>query len=299
MYDIAVIGAGPAGVSAAIYGASRGKTVLVLEQEAVGGVIGKVSTVTHYAGILESETGGSFAARLKRQTEKSGVKLVYERVTGVRLKGEVKKIFTEGHVYEAGRVILANGTTPNRLNIPGEEELIGLGMNMNAARDGRQYRGRHVYVVGGADGAVKEAIYLSGLAEKVTVLHFEETLGAISEFQQKVKAAGNIEVKLHTRLTAVAGKGRIEKLELTDVRDGSTVWREDPGCGIFVYAGAAPNTELYPELELAEGYIPVNDKMETELPGVYAVGDIRVKQVRQAATAVADGAIAAINAALF
>ena len=164
---------------------------------------------------------------------------------------------------------------------------------------GEQYRGRHVYVVGGADGAVKEAIYLSGLAEKVTVLHFEETLGAISEFQQKVKAAGNIEVKLHTRLTAVAGKGRIEKLELTDVRDGSTFWREDPGCGIFVYAGAAPNTELYPELELAEGYIPVNDKMETELPGVYAVGDIRVKQVRQAATAVADGAIAAINAALF
>ena len=156
-----------------------------------------------------------------------------------------------------------------------------------------------VYVVGGADGAVKEAIYLSGLAEKVTVLHFEETLGAISEFQQKVKAAGNIEVKLHTRLTAVAGKGRIEKLELTDVRDGSTFWREDPGCGVFVYVGAAPNTELYPELELAEGYIPVNDKMETELPGVYAVGDIRVKQVRQAATAVADGAIAAINAALF
>ena len=227
------------------------------------------------------------------------MELVYERVTGVRLKGEVKKIFTEGHVYEAGRVILANGTTPNRLNIPGEEELTGLGMNMNAARDGEQYRGRHVYVVGGADGAVKEAIYLSGLAEKVTVLHFEETLGAISEFQQKVKAAGNIEVKLHTRLTAVAGKGRIEKLELTDVRDGSTFWREDPGCGIFVYAGAAHNTELYPELELAEGYIPVNDKMETELPGVYAVGDIRVKQVRQAATAVADGAIAAINAALF
>lgn len=214
--------------------------MLVLEQEAVGGVIGKVSTVTHYAGILESETGRSFAARLKRQTEKSGVELVYERVTGVRLKGEVKKIFTEGHVYEAGRVILANGTTPNRLNIPGEEELTGLGMNMNAARDGEQYRGRHVYVVGGADGAVKEAIYLSGLAEKVTVLHFEETLGAISEFQQKVKAAGNIEVKLHTRLTAVAGKGRIEKLELTDVRDGSTFWREDPGCGIFVYAGLLP-----------------------------------------------------------
>ncbi|WP_343209376.1 NAD(P)/FAD-dependent oxidoreductase [Anaerolentibacter hominis] len=298
MYDIIIVGAGPAGISAGIYATSRGRKTLVLEQKEVGGVIGKVSTVTHYSGIIEQETGASFAERLKNQALSSGVELKLEQVTAVSLKGEVKTITTNAGVYEAPKVILANGTTPRKLGIPGEAELAGKGVGANAAKDGASFQGKNIYVVGGADGAVKEALYLSKFAAKLTIIHFEDALGCIAEFQKKIDAASNIEVRTATRLGAIYGTDQIEKLELVSEKDGTVEAIEDPGCGIFIYAGATPNTELYTELTLEDGYIPVNEKMETAIPGVYAAGDIRVKQVRQAATAVADGAIAGINAAV-
>ena len=169
---------------------------------------------------------------------------------------------------------------------------------MNGARVGAAYAGKNVYVVGGADGAVKAALYLAGFAKQVTFVHFEEQLGCIAEFRQKVAAAGNISVRLASRLHAVYGQDQVERLGIASEQDGSIETIEDPGCGIFVYAGILPNTELYTELALEGGYIPTNDKMEAAIPGVYAAGDIRVKQVRQVATAVSDGAIAAINAAM-
>lgn len=298
MYDIIVIGGGPAGISASIYAVSRGKKTLVLEKDRVGGIVGKVSTVTHYAAIVSEETGESFAARLESQAVGAGVELRHETVESVSLSGPVKVIRTNKGQYETARVIIAAGSTPNRLDIPGAAALTGHGMGMNAARDGEAYRGKHVYIVGGADGAVKEAIYMAGLALKVTIIHFEDTLGAIAEFTRKVEKISNMETRLHTRLTAVHGDTQVESLELTDEHTGKTQVVSDPGCGIFVYTGTSPNTSIYPELTLENGYIPVNEKMETAISGVYAAGDIRVKQVRQAATAVSDGAIAAVNAAV-
>lgn len=298
MYDIIIIGAGPAGISAGIYAVSRGKRTLILEKAQVGGIIGKVSTVTHYTAIEKQETGATFAARMKEQALQAGVEIVQAEAVHVALTGEVKSVTTDRGIYEAKRIILANGGTPRKLGIPGEKELAGKGMGMNAARDGADYAGKNVYVVGGADGAVKEALYLAGYAKQVTVIHFEEQLGCIAEFRQKVAAAGNISVRLASRLHAVYGQDQVERLEIASEQDGSIETIEDPGCGIFVYAGILPNTELYTELALEGGYIPTNDKMETAIPGVYAAGDIRVKQVRQVATAVSDGAIAAINAAM-
>lgn len=298
MYDIIIIGAGPAGISAGIYAVSRGKRTLILEKAQVGGIIGKVSTVTHYTAIEKQETGATFAARMKEQALQAGVEIVQAEAVHVALTGEVKSVTTDRGIYEAKRIILANGGTPRKLGIPGEKELAGKGMGMNAARDGAAYAGKNVYVVGGADGAVKEALYLAGYAKQVTVIHFEEQLGCIAEFRQKVAAAGNISVRLASRLHAVYGQDQVERLEIASEQDGSIETIEDPGCGIFVYAGILPNTELYTELALKGGYIPTNDKMETAIPGVYAAGDIRVKQVRQVATAVSDGAIAAINAAM-
>lgn len=298
MYDIIIIGAGPAGISAGIYAVSRGKRTLILEKAQVGGIIGKVSTVTHYTAIEKQETGATFAARMKEQALQAGVEIVQAEAVHVALTGEVKSVTTDRGIYEAKRIILANGGTPRKLGIPGEKELAGKGMGMNAARDGAAYAGKNVYVVGGADGAVKEALYLAGFAKQVTVIHFEEQLGCIAEFRQKVAAAGNIAVRLASRLHAVYGQDQVERLEVASEQDGSIETIEDPGCGIFVYAGILPNTELYTELALEGGYIPTNDKMETAIPGVYAAGDIRVKQVRQVATAVSDGAIAAINAAM-
>lgn len=298
MYDILIIGAGPAGISAGIYAVSRGKRTLILEKAQVGGIIGKVSTVTHYTAIQPQESGATFAARMKEQALSAGVEIVHANVTGVTLTGDVKTVITDQGVYEAKRVILANGGTPRKLGIPGETELAGKGMGMNAARDGAAYRDKNVYVVGGADGAVKEALYLASFTKHLTIIHFEDQLGCIPEFRQKVAAAKNISLRLTSRLHAVYGQDRVESLEIANVHDGSIERVEDPGCGIFVYAGVTPNTDLYSELTLQDGYIPTNEKMETAIPGVYAAGDIRVKQVRQVATAVSDGAIAAINAAL-
>ena len=298
MYDILILGAGPAGISAGIYAVSRGKKTLILEQAQVGGIIGKVSTVTHYTALQAHETGATFAARMKEQALNAGVEIAYETVIDVQLAGEIKTVHTNKGSYQARRIILANGGTPRKLGIPGEAELAGKGMGLNAPRDGATYTGKNIYVVGGADGAVKEALYLASFARKLTIIHFEDQLGCIPEFRQKVAAAGNITLKLGSRLHAVYGQDQVERLEIASERDGSLEPIEDPGCGIFVYAGVAPNTQMYGQLELQDGYIVTNEKMETSIPGVYAAGDIRVKQVRQVATAVSDGAIAAINAAL-
>lgn len=298
MYDIIIIGAGPAGISAGIYAVSRGKKTLILEKNAVGGLIGKVSTVTHYAGIVENETGVTFANRLKNQAHNAGVNIITENVINVELSGKNKIVHTENNIFCADKVILANGTSPRKLGINGEMELAGKGIGMNAARDAEKYQGKNVYVVGGADGAVKEALYLAKFASNVTIIHFEDQLGCIDEFKEKVKRTPNISLKLTSRLHAVYGVEKVESLEISNEKTGAIETIEDSGCGIFVYAGTVPNTELYKEIELDNGFIPVNENMETKIPGVYAVGDIRVKQVRQVATAVADGTIAAINAAI-
>lgn len=298
MYDILIIGAGPAGISAGIYAVSRGKKTLILEQAQVGGIIGKVSTVTHYTALQAQETGATFAARMKEQAQAAGVEIAYETVTGVELTGDVKTVHTDKGTHQTRRVILANGGTPRKLGIPGEIELAGKGMSLNAPRDGAAYAGKNIYVVGGADGAVKEALYLASFARQLTIIHFEDQLGCIPEFRNKIAAADNIKLCLGSRLHAVHGTDQVERLEIISEHDGTVQTIEDPGCGIFVYAGVTPNTQLYTELDLQDGYIVTNDKMETSVPGVYAAGDIRAKQVRQVATAVSDGAIAAINAAL-
>lgn len=294
MYDIIIIGAGPAGISAAVYGKSRGKRVLVLEKNKVGGLIGTVSTVTHYTAIVSEETGKTFAERMKEQALGAGVEIRYENVTDVKLAGDVKKIITDKETFESKTVILANGGSGRMLGIPGENLK---GVRLNAPKDGPNYKGKNVYVIGGADGAVKEAIYLARTAAKVTIVCVEDSLACIQEFKDKISALDNIEIMPHSSLTAVYGNEAVEELEFTDNKTGEKHIIKDADCGVFVYAGVVPNTQMYTELNLDGGYIPVDDSMQTEIPGVFAAGDIRVKKVRQVATAVADGAIAGIQAA--
>lgn len=179
-----------------------------------------------------------------------------------------KSVFVGEAEYQAGKIILANGTAPRRLGIPGEEEFAGRGIGMNALRDGNKYRGKNIYVTGGADGAVKEALYLSQFAEKLTIIHFEDSLGCIAEFKLKVEKASNITIRLGTRLRLVFGDESVSGLELISEKEGRTERIQDPGCGIFVYAGTTPNTAMYGELLLENGYITVNEKMETSVPGV-------------------------------
>lgn len=298
MYDIIIIGGGPAGVSAGIYAASRGKKTLLIEKKRIGGIIGNVSTVTHYTAIMQPETGESFATRMWNQIKNCGVEIINEEVVSTSLKGDVKSVTTDKNAYSAKKVIIAAGSTPRKLDIEGEKPLDGKYIYLNAAKDGERFKGKNIYVVGGADGAIKEALYLSQFAKTLTVIHFEEKLGCIPEFGEKVKSSSNIKVMLNSRLTKVSGTDCLETLEITSEIDGSKQVISDKGAGIFVYAGTVPNTSAFGELELKDGFIPVNAKCETAIEGVYAAGDICFKQVRQVATAVADGAVAAINASI-
>lgn len=294
MYDIIIIGAGPAGISAAVYGKSRGKKVLLLEKKQVGGLIGAVSTVTHYTAIVREESGSTFAERMKEQALSAGVEICYENVIETKLAGEIKKVVTNKETYEAKTLILANGGSGRMLGIPGENLK---GVRLNAPKDGPDYKGKNVYVIGGADGAVKEALYLAEMAGKVIIVCVEDELACIQEFKDKVAAYDNIEIMPHSSLTAVYGSEAVEELEFTDNKTGEKQIVKDTECGVFVYAGIIPNTQIYTELKLDGGYIPVDDSMQTEIQGVFAAGDIRVKKVRQVATAVSDGAIAGIQAA--
>ena len=294
MYDIIIIGAGPAGISAAIYGKSRGKRILMLEKGQVGGLIGTVSTVTHYTAIMKEESGRTFAKRMKEQILSAGVEIRYETVTETKLIGKIKKVNTDKECYECKTVLLANGGSARMLGIPGESLK---GIRLNAPKDGLDYKGKNIYIIGGADGAVKEAIYLAGIAGRVTIVCVEDELVCIQEFKDKAAEHHNIEIMPHSSLTAVYGNERAEELEFTDNKTGNIQMVKDAGCGVFVYAGIVPNTQIYTELRLDNGYIPVDQCMQTEIPGVFAAGDICVKKVRQVATAVADGAIAGIQAA--
>ncbi len=294
MYDMIIIGAGPAGISAAIYGKSRGKKVLVLEKKQVGGLIGTVSAVTHYTAIVREESGRTFAERMKEQALGAGVEIRYENVEATGLEGEIKKVVTDKESYESKTIILANGGSGRMLGIPGENLK---GVRLNAPKDGLHYKGKNVYVIGGADGAVKEALYLAEIAGRVTIVCVEDELACIQEFKDKVVMHDNIKIMAHSSLTAVYGSEAVEELEFTDNKTGNKQIVKDAECGVFVYAGIVPNTQMYTELKLEGGYIPVDDSMQTQIPGVFAAGDIRVKKVRQVATAVADGAIAGIQAA--
>jgi thioredoxin reductase (NADPH) len=294
MYDVMIIGGGVAGMSASIYSASRGLETIIFESGALGGVIGRVSTVSHYAGIISGETGASFVNRIVRQTEELGVKLRRETVSGVSLDGPVKKVITSAGVYEGKTVIIASGLIPRKLGVPGEEKFTGNGVYYDTG----EYAGggNNIFVVGGSDGAVKEALFLSQSSKHVEIIHWEEKLGSIREFTDKVADRGNISVRLNARLLGIKGTDRIDAIVFRDERDGRTEEIPATDARVFIFAGSIPDTSLYKPLVLKDGYIVTDESMYSGIPGVFAAGDIRLKKIRQIATAVSDGAVASISA---
>lgn len=298
MYDIIIIGAGPAGLSAGVYASSRGKKVLILESQQVGGLISRVSTVTHYLGALENESGADFAKRLQEQAKHYGLRILSEKVVKVALRGSKKEIWTENAQYQTAKVIIANGSRPKDLHISGQAELIGKAYGLNAVQSARKWAGRRLFVIGAGDGAIKEAIYLANFAKEVIILNTEAKLACIKEFQTKLSHIANVKIWQQVQVQKLYGTEKLEAFDLLhlDNKQLEKIPAED--CAIFTYAGITPNSELYPELELVNGYIKTDANMQTNLEGVFAAGDIRAKQVRQIATAVHDGTVAAINACL-
>lgn len=296
MYDIVIIGGGPGGISASIYGVSRGLKTLILEKNKVGGMISKISSVTHYTGIAENETGKTFSERIKKQALDAGVEIKYEEVVSTKLEGEIKEVKTNENTYESKTVIIASGRTPKKLDIPGEKEFDQKGIGQNAIRDFEKYRDKDVFVIGGSDGALKEALFLSDYAKKVYVVYHGEKLGAIPEFTEKLKKKDNMEVLLNSSLAEVKGEESVNEVIIKNEKTGDLDSIKSEGLGVFVEIGSDPTNYFFEGLDSKDGYIKINEKMETNIPGVFAAGDIRVNPIKQIATAVSDGTVAAINA---
>ncbi|QQK08493.1 NAD(P)/FAD-dependent oxidoreductase [Miniphocaeibacter halophilus] len=297
-YDLIIIGAGPAGVSSALYATSRGLKTLVLEQdENAGGTLKKVSNITHFTGFMTGETGSVFSKTLDEQLKQCGAKVLQKKVTAASLKGEDKEIICNEEKFLSKAVIIAAGTSQNTPDFEILEELKNKHLHNDARKYYKDYE--NVIVIGGSDGAAKEALFLSQNNKHVDLIIREEKLGAVPEFSQPILNSNNINIHTNSVISKVSGRKNIEEIKIKNTLTSEEEILNFNNCGIFYYIGSKPNTEVFKEVELNKGYITVDEKMKTNINGVYAVGDIRVKEVRQISTAVSDGALAAIDASKY
>ena len=302
LYDVIILGGGPAGLSAGLYaGRSRLKTLL-LEKGQPGGQIALSADVANYPGqMLEGETGITLANRMAAQCEAFGVERRADTVRAVDLAGDVKRCTGGAGEYQARTVIIATGASPRPIGCENEKEFIGKGISYCATCDGAFFRGLDIYVAGGGDSAVEEAVYLTRFARKVTIIHRRDSLRAAKSIQEKAFANEKIDFLWDSVVERVEGSDVLDTLVVRNVKTGErTTIKADPAdglLGLFGFIGHAPNTDLFQgQVELKDGYIPTDEDMRTNLPGVFAAGDVRVKSLRQVVTAAADGAIAAVQA---
>ncbi len=295
MYDLIIIGSGPAGLSAAVYGKRAGLEVLVIEKNYMsGGQVLNTYEVDNYLG-MPGINGFDMGMQFREHADKLGVEHAEGEVTGIE-DGKVKKVITTDQEYEAYAVILAMGANHAHLNVPGEEKFTGRGVSYCATCDGAFYRGKTVAVVGGGDVALEDAVYLARFCEKVYLIHRRDEFRGAKILQKQVEALDNIEVLYSHTVEEICGEDNVNKLLLKDVKAGEQ--KELPVDGIFIAVGIVPATKWLPDwIEKDEkGYVVATEEGETSVTGIYAAGDIRTKALRQIITAVADGANAAVRA---
>ncbi|MBI6872229.1 thioredoxin-disulfide reductase [Clostridium aciditolerans] len=302
LYDVIIIGSGPAGLSAALYAARARMKTLILERTKVGGQIVTTDEVANYPGSVEDATGPSLIARMEKQVESFGAERKKDNIKEVDFSGKIKLLRGESEEYQAKAVIIATGASPRHIGCPGENKLIGKGVSYCATCDADFFQDLEVFVVGGGDSAVEEAIYLTKFARKVTIVHRRDELRAAKSIQEKAFKNEKIHFMWNTVVDEIKGEGILESAVFKNTQTGETheyfADEEDGTFGIFVFTGYLPINNLFKEkIQLNEGgYIITNDKMETNIEGVFAAGDIREKPLRQVVTATADGAIAAVQA---
>lgn len=290
MYDIIIIGSGPAGLSAAIYAQRACLDTIVIEKNGIsGGQVLNTWEVDNYPG-FPGVTGFELSRQFREHANKLGARVVQDEVVQVDLSGNVKKVVCEEEMYEARCVILASGAHHRTLEVPGEEELRGAGVSYCATCDGAFFRGRTVAVVGGGDAALEDAIFLARMCEKVYIVHRRDKLRGAKRLQERLQALENIEFVWNSETAAIEGNGQVEALRLRQTKTGEEK-RLDVD-GVFIAVGIAPESELYAgQLELDEqGYIRADESGQTSVPGVFAAGDVRTKALRQILTAASDGA---------
>lgn len=301
-YDVIIIGSGPAGLSAGLYAARAKMSTLVLEKSKAGGQIVTTDEVANYPGSVPDATGPSLTARMVEQCEEFGVERKKEAVVSVELEGDIKKIVTEEATYEAKSVIVATGATPRKMGAPGEKEFTGKGVSYCATCDADFFTDFEVYVIGGGDTAVEEAIYLTKFARKVTIVHRRDEFRAAKSIVEKAMKNDKIDVIWNTVVEEIKGEGIVESIVFKNRETGEVkeyhAHEDDGTFGVFVFVGYLPNTELFKDVLTLDptGYIVTDVNMKTNIEGVYAAGDVRVKSLRQVVTAAADGAIASVQA---
>ena len=301
IYDVIIIGSGPAGLSAGLYAARGTLNTLIIEKESIGGQIATTDEVANYPGSIENATGPTLAARMLAQAEEFGAIKVNDTIKSVDLSGKIKLAKGEKEVYQAKSLIIATGASPKRIGCPGEKMFTGKGVGYCATCDAPFFEDLEVYVVGGGDTAVEEAMYLTKFARKVTIVHRRDTLRAAKSIQLKAFKNKKIDFMYDTEIIEIKGEGLLESMVVKNIKTGEVreifADEEDGTFGIFVFIGYNPANTIFEGLiNMQGGYIITNENMETNIPGVYAAGDNRVKTLRQVVTATSDGAIAAIAA---
>ena len=296
VYDMIVIGGGPGGYTAALYASRAGLDVLVLEKLSAGGQMALTHRIDNYPGFEDGIDGFELGEKMQRQAERFGAKTEYAEVQSVSLSGAEKEIKTDIGTFFAKTVVIATGANPRELGIPREQEMTGRGVGYCAACDGMFYKNKTVVVIGGGNSAAAEAAILSRIAARVIVVHRRDTLRAEKASMKALENAQNVEFRLSSVAEALLGDDKISGVRIRNVISGE---ESEIACdGVFVSIGRKPASQLFAgQLELdPAGYIAAGESTETSIPGVYAVGDVRVKALRQVITAAADGAMAAHHA---
>ena len=293
IYDMLIIGGGPAGYTAALYGARAGLSVLVIEKLSAGGQIALSPLVENYPGFEEGIDGYTLGEKMLAGAERFGAETLLAEVIGVSLAGEVKTVETTEGTILGRTVVLATGADAKSLGLPKEKELLGRGISHCAACDGMFYKGKTVAIVGGGNTAAADALQLSRICKKVILIHRRDTLRATKIYHQPLMDAENVEFRWNSSVTELLADGRLTGLRVQNLKTGEESILECEG--LFVSIGRSPNTGLVQgQLELdGAGYIVADESTRTSLPGVFAAGDVRTKELRQVITAAADGASAA------
>lgn len=297
MYDVVIIGGGPAGLTAGIYSARSGLRAIILEEKVFGGQIVFSADLENYPGFPEGISGMDIVDKFLDQAKKFDVEISYEGVDKIENETSCKKIFLKNSsCLTTKTIILASGASSDRLGCPGEAKFIGKGVSYCATCDGAFFKGKTVAVIGGGDSALEEALYLANLAKKIYIIHRRDQFRAVKILQDRIKKNNKIEIIYDNIVKEIIGDKFVKNISIENVKTKQRS-RLDVD-GVFIYIGLTPNTKFVSDFIKTDeyGYILSNEEMETNIPGVFAAGDVRKKSLRQVITACADGAIAASNA---
>lgn len=293
VYDVLIIGGGPGGYTAALYCARAGLSTVLFEKLSAGGQMGLTTEIDNYPGFPEGVDGFTLGQKMEEGAERFGAKTVLADVRSVELAGDIKTVHTSEGDYEGRTVVIATGANPRKLGVPGEQELTGRGVSYCAACDGMFYRGKDVVVVGGGNSAAHDASILARICKSVTLVHRRDTLRATKIYHAPLEAAENLTFSWDSTVEEIVSEGgKLTGVKVKNVKTGEE--KEIPCDGLFVSIGRSPATGLFKGLLTLDpaGYIAADESTRTSIPGVFAVGDVRTKAMRQVVTAVADGATA-------